>query len=77
MVGNVVYLINCHYVPERSKQVETVHATFDGAYKRMKSLAQMWRESGYDVDTDGAYIEVRDAAQLLYIYRVSTKTIQP
>lgn len=76
MVGNVVYIIVCHYVPDRSRQIETVHATFDGAYKEMQRRAKQLTDLGYEVETDGAYIEARDAVDLLYIYRVSTKTIQ-
>ena len=76
MIGNVVYIIVCHYIPDRSRQIETVHATFDGAYKEMQRRAKQLTDFGYEVETDGAYIEARDAVDLLYIYRVSTKTIQ-
>lgn len=77
MIGNVVYIIVCQYVPERSRQIETIHATYDGAYNQMKKRAEEWEKFGYFPESDGAYMEVRDkVGQLLYIYYVSTKTIE-
>ena len=57
--------------------METVHATFDGARKAMEVREKWFKDNGYRVEeSNGAYFEVYDAVQLLYIYRVSTKKIQ-
>ena len=51
MVGNVIYLIVCRRNSGMGIEtdIETVHATFDGVFKRIELLKKLWTEKGYEV----------------------------
>ena len=75
MIGNVVYIIVCHYF--RDRQIETVHATWDGASKRMRRIKEINEDAGYEVtESENGYIDCRLNGRLVYEYSVLTKTIQ-
>lgn len=78
MIGNVVYIIVCHYLRENNhRQIETVHATWDGAFKRLHRIKEINLDAGYEVtESENGYIDCRLDGKLVYEYIVSTKTIQ-
>ena len=77
MIGNVVYIIVCHYFRENHRQIETVHATWDGASKRMRRIKEINEGAGYEVtESENGYIDCRLNGRLVYEYLISTKTIQ-
>lgn len=51
MKGNAVYIIACRRQSSLGIEtdIETVHATFDGAFKRIELLKKLWTEKGYGV----------------------------
>ena len=77
MIGNVVYIIVCHYFRENNRQIETVHATWDGASKRMRRIKEINQDAGYEVtESENGYIDCRLNGRLVYEYLIVTKTIQ-
>lgn len=77
MIGNVVYIIVCHYFRKDHRQIETVHATWDGASKRMRRIKEINEDAGYEVtESENGYIDCRLNGRLVYEYLISTKTIQ-
>ena len=78
MIGNVVYIIVCHYFRENNyRQIETVHATWDGATKRLQRIKEINQDAGYEVTvSENGYVDCWLGGQLVYEYTVSTKTIQ-
>lgn len=77
MIGNVVYIIVCHCSREDHRQIETVHATWDGAFKRLQRIKEINQDAGYEVtESENGYIDCRLDGELVYEYIVSTKTIQ-
>lgn len=78
MIGNVVYIIVCHYFRENNhRQIETIHATWDGAFTRMMRIKEINEKAGYDVTESGnGYIDCWLNGKLVYEYVILTKTIQ-
>ena len=77
MIGNVVYIIVCHYFRENNRQIETVHATWDGAFKRLQRIKEINEDAGYEVtESENGYIDCRLNGRLVYEYLVVTKTIE-
>lgn len=77
MIGNVVYIIVCHYFRENNRQTETVHATWDGAFKRLQRIKEINEDAGYEVtESENGYIDCRLNDRLVYEYLIVTKTIQ-
>lgn len=78
MIGNVVYITVCHYFRENNhRQIETVHATWDGAFKRLQRIKEINQDAGYKVtESENGYIDCWLDGKLVYEYIVSTKTIQ-
>lgn len=55
MKGNTVYLIFCKYGGRETRlnypetALQTVHATFDGAYNHMAQIRKHWEEKGFKI----------------------------
>lgn len=77
MIGNVVYIICEQMIREGTRQIKSVHATFDGARAELNRLGKINRDAGYDVslDSNGRVLVYGDKG-LVYEYYVSTRTIE-
>ena len=78
MVGNIVYVVLEHMIREDVRQIRSVHATWDGAYRRMCVLADINQAAGYNIqlDSDGSLKVYYPGKGLVYEYSVSTRTIE-
>ena len=79
MVGNVIYLIFCKHISDGQgghETLQTLHATFDGAYKHMKSIEEHFKGKDFIVNKsqDGS-IYVHGPFGFTRMYYVSTRTI--
>ena len=79
--GDQIYLIFCKHLSDGQgghEQLQTPHATFDGAYEHMNQIKQHWqREKGFDITEvpDGSfYVDGPFGFQRLYY--VVTRTIE-
>lgn len=73
--GDVVYLITCFDCRSGNRQIETVHATFDGTRAKLEKIAGEWMSAGYKAKFNGD-VEVRDLNEnLIKIYKVQTRKI--
>lgn len=78
MVGHQIYLIFCRDMAHHSDTMETPHATFDGAYEHMQSIAEHFsKEKGFKVTRvpDGSFY-VDGPFGFKRMYYVATRTIE-
>lgn len=75
MVGNMVHLIFRHDFNRNELTLMSLHATFDGAYEKMKSERDYWENAGSKVtpDTKGGFIV--EFGQHKWYFFVSSRTI--
>lgn len=78
MKGNTVYLIFCRYTNGETL-LQTLHATFDGAYNHMTQIREYWeKEKGFTVipeDGSGGGFYVKGTNGFNRFYYVGNRTI--
>lgn len=76
MIGNIIYLVYCEY-QNGDKQLQTPHATFDGARERMDQIRDYWKEKGMIVKEgiNGLIHVMKSGGEFFRDYYVVTRTI--
>ena len=81
MVGNTIYLLFCKQLSDGRgghEQLQTPHATFDGANEHFESIKKHFRDKkGFDVlDSEDGSFYVTGPFGFKRLYYVSTRTIE-
>ena len=78
MIGFQIYLLFCEY-KNGDKQLQTPHATFDGAHEHMEQIKSYWRdEKGCQVNEglNGTLEVLTPFGEFFRKYYVVTRTIE-
>lgn len=76
MIGNIIYLVYCEY-QNGDKQLQTPHATFDGAYEHMHAIKEHFESKDFEVKEvpDGSFYVIGPFG-FKRMYYVATRTIE-
>ena len=80
MVGNMIYLLYCKHLSDGQgghEQMQTPHATFDGAYKHMQTIKKHYESKDFEVREvpDGSFYVIGPFG-FKRMYYVATRTIE-
>lgn len=76
MIGDTIHLIFCQILKAGELQLQSLHATFEGARRVLLCRKEYWKGRGFDIweGSNGSFSVIKDDEELRY-YFVSSRTI--